>query len=251
METKTAFDLNIAIQRWRDHLSQSPQFRPENLEELEIHLRDSIAAFRSTALSEEEAFLVATRRLGGAPVLAPEFAKVNSKEVWMNRLLWMLVGAQLWPLLQSFASTVADAAVMGGLVGFGYHFTLTQGYFGLSTVPVVLLVTANALALASCLGACWWAFRNKGRSFAEAAVSLLGRPLAVSILACVVPPLVLRCFGVVDTVLLVKWLRPETHGVVFNSRNWASALSSLILAIALVVVTVLLARRQLRLRTNS
>ena len=33
METKTAFDLNTAIQRWREHLSQSPQFRPENLEE--------------------------------------------------------------------------------------------------------------------------------------------------------------------------------------------------------------------------
>jgi hypothetical protein len=96
MENPTEFDLNAAMQRWREQLSQSPNFRQENLEELETHLRDAVSAWRGRGLSEEEAILVATRRIGGALALETEFAKVNVREIWLNRLLWMLAGALLW-----------------------------------------------------------------------------------------------------------------------------------------------------------
>ena len=246
METKTAFDLNTAIQRWREHLGQSPCFRRENLDELEVHLRDAIAALRGTALSEEEAFLVATRRLGGASALEPEFAKVNGKEVWLNRLLWMLVGSLLLPLLHSCASTVADATVMGALLGFGYHFG-QPGWM----LPLVLFATANVLALAGFLAACWWAIRKKGRTFANIAVSLLRRPLFIPILVFAIGPLVLGCLRTGTQVLLVRWLPPQTFTGIYTGMGSASALFSLVVGIALAVLTVLLARRQLRPSTNS
>jgi len=242
--------LNTAIQRWRDHLSQSPCFRPENLHELEAHLRDAVAALRGATLSEEEAFLVATRRLGGAPALEPEFAKVNAKQVWLNRLLWMLVGAQLWPLVRSCATCVADAAVMGGLLGFGYHFKFLPGQPGWM-LPLVLFAAANALALGGCLAACWWAFRKKGSAFAKTAGSLLRRPLFVPILVSAIVPLVLGCFGSGTRVLLLRWLPPQTFTGIYTSMGWASAVFGLVVTLALAVVTVVLARLQLRPSTTS
>ena len=49
MENQTAFDLNQAIQRWRENLANSPAFRSENLNELESHLRDSISTLETGA----------------------------------------------------------------------------------------------------------------------------------------------------------------------------------------------------------
>src|SRR5689334_23260986 len=68
MENQTSFELNNAIQRWRENLGQSPAFRSENLNELESHLRDSIATLQAKGLLEEEAFLIASRRIGGSGV---------------------------------------------------------------------------------------------------------------------------------------------------------------------------------------
>ena len=45
--TSTPFDLNQAIQQWRDGLAQSPAIRGENLDELEVHLRDSVATLQA------------------------------------------------------------------------------------------------------------------------------------------------------------------------------------------------------------
>jgi hypothetical protein len=251
METKTAFDLNIAIQRWREHLSQSPQFRPENLEELETHLRDSVAAFQSTALSDEEAFLVATRRLGGVPALEPEFAKVNGQTVWMNRLLWMLVGAQLWPMVRLCANTIADTTVVGGLLGLGWDLKVPKGNSEFFSVPVVLLAVVNFLALAGCIAACWWGLRRKGRNLANTVAALLRRPVFVPILACVLLSLVLGSFGALRWALIQKWLPAQSAQGIAFSLSWASALQGLIVMPALAVVTVLLARRQLRPSATS
>jgi hypothetical protein len=251
METKTAFDLNTAIQRWRDHLSQSPCFRRENLDELETHLRDAVAALRGTTLSEEEAFLVAARRLGGAPALEPEFAKVNGQEVWLNRLLWMLLGAQLWPLICCCANILADATVMGGLVGFGHPLKSPTGQFVLLPTVLVAATAAHLLALGSCVAAGWWVFRRKGRTVANTAASVLRRPLFVQILICAIIPCVLMGINVGRSAFIMRWLPAARHGGVYMSVSYGMWLSSAVVGPALAVVTILLARRQLRLRANS
>jgi len=91
MET-TRFDLNQSIRQWRDPLAQSATLRTEELDELEHHLRDSIAELRARQLTEEESFLIATRRLGHRDTLVQEYAKTNSGRVWASRLAWMLAG---------------------------------------------------------------------------------------------------------------------------------------------------------------
>jgi hypothetical protein len=94
MEKTTPFDLNHAIKRWRETLAQSPAFRSENLDELESHLRDSVVDFQNRGLSPEEAFAIATGRIGNSEALEREFGRVNGKSVWLDRVLWMLIGIQ-------------------------------------------------------------------------------------------------------------------------------------------------------------
>ena len=80
MNQPNPFDLNPAIQRWREQLGQSPAFRRENIDELEAHLRDSVAALQSQGLSAEEAFMVAAKCVGKGSSITAEFAKVNRQE---------------------------------------------------------------------------------------------------------------------------------------------------------------------------
>jgi len=85
MGTAIEFDLNTALQLWRERLGQSPQFKTENLNELESHVRDSVVQLQSKGLSSEESFLIATRRAGTPAQLEPEFAKVNRNP--LNQIL--------------------------------------------------------------------------------------------------------------------------------------------------------------------
>ncbi len=78
MENETPFDLEEAIRNWLNSLLQSSRLRAEELEELELHLRDSVIALQKRGLSEEESWLIAQRRLGQRETLKKEFAKVTS-----------------------------------------------------------------------------------------------------------------------------------------------------------------------------
>jgi hypothetical protein len=78
MENETPFDLEDAIRKWREALTPSSRLRAEELEELELHLRDSVRALHKRGLAEKEAWIIAQRRLGERETLKKEFAKVTS-----------------------------------------------------------------------------------------------------------------------------------------------------------------------------
>ena len=77
MEKPAPFDLNRALQNWRAQLAASSSVNRENREELETHLRESIARLRGAGLSEEEAWLIAQKRFGQAKALGEEFEKIQ------------------------------------------------------------------------------------------------------------------------------------------------------------------------------
>jgi hypothetical protein len=92
MGNPAPFDLNRAVMQWREQLATSPAFRDEDLDELENHLRDSIASLELRGLNPQEAFWIARHRLGGSNTLQREFGKVNAHHVWLHRALWMVTG---------------------------------------------------------------------------------------------------------------------------------------------------------------
>ena len=86
------FDLERAIHDWRHALAQAESFSEGNIQELEAHLREGIADYVENGLSREEAFLVASVRLGAHSALNREYGKVNGTHIWRRRVLWMLCG---------------------------------------------------------------------------------------------------------------------------------------------------------------
>ena len=87
------FDLNEAINHWRAALGHQPNFRSSDLDELEDHLREEITALEAGGLTPEEAFLIASRRLGKPEDLDGEFAIADPERRRSFRLSWMITGA--------------------------------------------------------------------------------------------------------------------------------------------------------------
>lgn len=115
-------DLEQQIRTWREGLIQQEVLGTEDLKELEQHLRDSLGRLKAKGLSEEEAFLLATHRLGTPTELATEYAKVACAHVWTRRVCWMLSGYLLIELLArgiGTTSLIVQAAVVAA-TGNGY-----------------------------------------------------------------------------------------------------------------------------------
>jgi hypothetical protein len=58
-----------------------------DVEELEDHLRGEVAALRGTGLSENEAFLVAVKRMGALDAISNEFAREHSDRLWKQLVM--------------------------------------------------------------------------------------------------------------------------------------------------------------------
>jgi hypothetical protein len=102
MENQTRFDLNAAIENWRNELAAQTNLAADDRRELEIHLRDAINEFKQRGLNDEEAFWLARRRIGQPQQLREEFVKENPAKVWRECAFWITTGAllmQLWEIL--------------------------------------------------------------------------------------------------------------------------------------------------------
>ena len=108
MENQTRFDLNAAIESWRQELAAQPSLASDDRRELETHLRDAIAGFQQRGLNGEESFWLARRRVGQPKQLGEEFVKANPASVWRERVFWMtvsLVGSYLFVTWKDLLST--------------------------------------------------------------------------------------------------------------------------------------------------
>ncbi len=74
--------LEVQVAQWRTWLLRRPAIRPSDVDELEDHLRDEIAALVDAGLSDDEAFLVAVKRMGSLDAVSREFAREHSERLW-------------------------------------------------------------------------------------------------------------------------------------------------------------------------
>jgi len=91
MENQTRFDLNAAVENWRNELAAQPNLASDDRRELETHLRDAIAGFQQRGLNDEESFWLACRRVGQPQQLGEEFVKADPAKVWRERVFWMAI----------------------------------------------------------------------------------------------------------------------------------------------------------------
>ena len=83
----SASPLESQIATWRGHLRRSRTITEPDAAELEDHLREQIDALVGRGLAEDEAFLVAVKRMGAIDALTREFALEHSERLWKQLVL--------------------------------------------------------------------------------------------------------------------------------------------------------------------
>jgi hypothetical protein len=79
--------LESQIAEWRAYIAKSPAVAGSDADDLESHLRDQISDLNAAGLSDDEAFLVAVKRMGGVDTLSREFAREHSGRLWKQLVL--------------------------------------------------------------------------------------------------------------------------------------------------------------------
>ncbi len=74
--------LEEQIAQWRAYLRRRQAVHGPDVEELEGHLRDQLAALTEAGLAADEAFLIAVKRMGSLDALSREFARAHSERLW-------------------------------------------------------------------------------------------------------------------------------------------------------------------------
>ena len=79
--------LEEQIAQWRAYLRRRQALHGPDVEELEGHLRDQLAALTEAGLPGDEAFLVAVKRMGSLDALSREFARAHSERLWKQLVM--------------------------------------------------------------------------------------------------------------------------------------------------------------------
>ncbi|MRG59477.1 hypothetical protein GE115_06265 [Agromyces sp. CFH 90414] len=79
--------IDALVASWRTWIEQRDAIAPADVDELEGHLRDQVDDLLGRGLSDDEAFLVAVKRLGRVDDLAREYAREHSERLWKQLVL--------------------------------------------------------------------------------------------------------------------------------------------------------------------
>ncbi|ASN40357.1 permease prefix domain 1-containing protein [Paeniglutamicibacter terrestris] len=175
MEPQAGLEAQIAI--WRVFLARRQVISSTDLDELEDHLREQITDRKASGLDDEEAFLVAIKRLGNLDAVSREFAQEHSERLWKQLVLLPegAMGADTGVTLWRELTVVISLAVGAGLA-------LKAGFIWLGDDDALL--RNLGLLVFPFLGAY---FAWKRRLSASTVVVLLGAFLALAVVLNVYP----------------------------------------------------------------
>ena len=129
--------LERQIAEWRGYLNRRQAVRTVDIDELEDHLRDQVAALMDVGLKADEAFLVAVKRMGEIDALSREFAQEYSERLWKQMVTpgaepvesGSSVGAEA-VVVVSLAVAAALAVKVPTLFGLELGSDDTAGFYG-------------------------------------------------------------------------------------------------------------------------
>jgi hypothetical protein len=106
--------LEERIAEWRQYFRSRQAVHSADVEELEDHLRSQIDTLRQAGLDEDEAFLVAVKRLGDLDSLSREFANEYSERLWKQLVVSSASGVSS-PTKQRDAAAAVGLAIAAGV----------------------------------------------------------------------------------------------------------------------------------------
>ena len=171
MENQTRFDLNAAVESWRQELAAQSGLTADNRRELETHLQEAITRLKGTGLSDEESYLLARHRIGHPHLLTDEFIKSNPAQVWRERIFWMalaILTLRLWGVFISFFLGIIP------IPGGSGRFTITIMTIQEIVYNVPLIWLAISLVLGRVTGKnILWKYLSSSPLFVLVTVSVL------------------------------------------------------------------------------
>lgn len=136
------FQLDQAIKKWNEQFKTNFVYAQSDLLELKDHLINEIDNLTNSGLSEEEAFFIATNRIGDKEKLNKEFSKVNYNNIWKYRLLWMAVGIVLLYVFNNISFLISNLlsvnAVLFGLDSYIGIFHLFGRVISLIVISFII-----------------------------------------------------------------------------------------------------------------
>ncbi|GEL97405.1 permease prefix domain 1-containing protein [Cellulomonas terrae] len=133
-------ELEAQIDRWRGYVHRRQVISSADVDELEDHLRGQVTDLRATGLDDDEAFLVAIKRLGNLDAVSREYAREHSDRLWKQLALVPDDSpgspAPRWRELAVVLALAAGAgvAVRAGIAWFDDDLALARNV-GLLVVP--------------------------------------------------------------------------------------------------------------------
>lgn len=239
MENPTAFDLNFAIKRWRNALAQSPALHGEDLDELESHLRDAVGDLHARGLSEEEAVLVAARRMGWAETLAQEFGKVNTAALWRDRALWMLLGMLFLTVGWDLSSTVSSVLTYLGS-------TMSSNGLALGWLSVAGKFTTLGLIAFG-----FWRLATGSVGLTSIGTGRIARRPLLFAAAALCGVMLLKLAPLVFEMLSIRNLAPHALGQTYVVTRWFNFAGPVIAAVLMVVLFARLWRWRMNLQIGG
>ncbi len=157
--------LEAQIAAWRDYLRRHQAIHKPDVDELETHLRDQVAALVDGGLSTDEAFLIAVKRMGSLDALSREFAREHSERLWKQLVIGADGGGRSDASSRIEFMVVLGLAVLAGIAIkipelFGIHLgDDAHAAFYAHNIPLFILPLLTAyfawkrqLGLKECLG---------------------------------------------------------------------------------------------------
>jgi hypothetical protein len=102
--------LEERIDEWRSYLSRRQAISAVDVDELEDHLRSQVSDLQGAGLDDEEAFLIAVKRIGDLDALSREYAQEYSERLWKRLVVSPAASGGEWNREAMIALGLAVAA---------------------------------------------------------------------------------------------------------------------------------------------
>ncbi|WP_316847182.1 hypothetical protein [Pedobacter psychrodurus] len=132
-----SFNLDQAIFNYVGLIKAQGSLMGSDADELTGHLYDSTETLHKMGLSEQEAFMVACKRIGNVELLAEEYGKVNMSLKHNKIWAYLLVGFNIF---------YGIPAIAFALIALFYWMVFR--YFETSTLAVLIIITFHILFIA-------------------------------------------------------------------------------------------------------
>ena len=102
MERNNESNIQEQTDHWVSKIKSEPSFTESDSEELKSHFLDSIDKLKDTGLNDEEAFWVASRRIGTTVDWEEDYSQANNQIIQMRRSVLILAGVLVYFCLYYF-----------------------------------------------------------------------------------------------------------------------------------------------------